>query len=76
MHRILQFSDYFRFPHVQYFASIPDLLERRVSGGWLSKHLSGAPCSWFGLVGFELQPSTPLWSKPPIQTTGQSKPFW
>ncbi|CAJ1334728.1 unnamed protein product [Effrenium voratum] len=28
VHRILQFSDYFRFPHVQYFASIPDLLER------------------------------------------------
>ena len=28
VHQILGFTDYFRFPHVLYFESIPDLLKR------------------------------------------------
>ena len=28
VHQILPFTDYFRFPHVLYFESIPDLLKR------------------------------------------------
>jgi len=30
--RILHFTDYFRFPHVLYFDSIPDLLARTERG--------------------------------------------
>lgn len=37
--RILPFTDYFRFPHVIYFDSIPDLLTRTRGKRWFFKGL-------------------------------------